>query len=131
MPYRLLADLVVLVHLAFIVFVMLGGILAIRWRWIPWIHLPAAAWGAAIEFLGWVCPLTPLENALRAAAGSAEYSGGFVERYLIPLIYPGSLTRNMQLLLGFVVVVVNGAVYLLVWRRRVRQNRTNQAGAGA
>jgi hypothetical protein len=117
MLYRVLADLVVLTHIAFIIFVLLGGLLAFRWRWVPWIHLPAAVWGAAIEFFGWFCPLTPLENSLRRASGSAEYSGGFIERYLIPITYPEELTREFQLLLGCILVVLNLAVYLSVWRR--------------
>jgi hypothetical protein len=119
-----LADLVVLAHLAFILFALLGGLLALRWRWVPWVHLPAAGWGAAVEFFGWFCPLTPLENSLRRASGSAGYSGGFIERHLLPMIYPAEFTRELQLFLGFVLVVLNLAVYLAVWRglrtRRVR-----------
>lgn len=118
MLYRALSDLVVLTHLAFIVFVLLGGVLALRWRWLPWVHVPAAAWGAAVEIFGWFCPLTPLENSLRRASGSAAYSEGFVERYLLPIIYPIELTRELQYLLGFLVVVVNLSVYFVVWRRR-------------
>ena len=117
MLYRALADLVVLTHLAFIIFALLGGLLALRWRWVPWAHLPAAFWGAAVEFFGWFCPLTPLENSLRRASGCAGYSGGFIERYLIPIIYPTELTRDLQLLLGWVLVILNLAVYLAVWRR--------------
>ena len=115
---RLSADLVVLVHLAFVLFVVLGGLLALRWRWMPWLHLPAAIWGAAVELFGWYCPLTPLENSLRRAGGAAGYEGGFVERYLLPLLYPGDLTREIQLVLGALVVLVNVAIYLVVWRRR-------------
>ena len=88
MVYQSLADLVLLVHLVFIVFVLLGGLLAFRWRWVPMAHLPAAAWGVAVEFFGWVCPLTPLENALRRAGGSTGYSVGFIEQYIVPLVYP-------------------------------------------
>jgi len=117
MLYSILADLVILTHLAFIVFVLFGGLLAIRWRWIPWVHLPATAWGAAIEFLGWFCPLTPIENMLRRASGSTGYSGDFVEQYLIPIIYPMQFTRELQFFLGCLVVVLNLAVYLVVWRR--------------
>ena len=121
---RALADAVALTHLAFIIFALLGGLLAFRWRWVPWVHLPAAVWGAAIEFFGWFCPLTPLENSLRRASGSAEYSGGFIERYLMPIIYPTELTREFQLFLGCVLVVLNLAVYLAVWRRlRIGQVR--------
>ena len=119
-----LADLVALTHLAFIIFVLLGGLLALRWRWVPWVHLPATAWGAAVEFFGWFCPLTPIENSLRQASGSAEYSGDFIGRYLMPIIYPTDLTREFQLILGCVLVVLNLAVYLVVWRRlRTRQVR--------
>jgi len=118
MVYRVLADLLVLTHLAFIGFALAGGLLALRWRWVPWAHLPAAAWGAAVELLGWYCPLTPLENALRRASGAEGYAGGFIERYLLPIIYPAALTREVQLVLGGAVVVLNLAVYLAVCRRR-------------
>ena len=121
MLYRALADLVALTHLAFVVFALFGGLLALRWRWVPWVHLPAAAWGAAVEFFGWFCPLTPLENSFRRASGSAGYPGGFIERYLMPVIYPTELTRELQLFLGFVVAVVNAAIYLAVWRRLRRE----------
>lgn len=112
-----LADLVILVHVAFIVFVLFGGLLAFRWRWIPFVHLPAVVWGAAVEFFGWVCPLTPLENLLRRAGGGAGYSVSFIERYLVPLVYPAELTRDLQFLLGGVVVAVNAVVYFRVLRR--------------
>ena len=124
MLYRALADLVALTHLAFIIFALLGGLLALRWRWVPWVHVPAAVWGAAVEFFGWFCPLTPLEISLRRVSGSAEYSGDFIERYLMPIIYPTELTREFQLFLGCVLVVFNLAVYLAVWcRLRTRQVR--------
>ena len=118
MTYRLLADAVVIVHLSFILFVLFGGFLAFRWRWVPWVHLPAAAWGALIEFGGWVCPLTPLENSLRRAGGAAGYTGGFVEHYVIPLMYPTTLTRSLQVTLGAAVILINGGIYMAVWRRR-------------
>lgn len=117
MHYRVLADLVVLLHFAFIVFVLFGGLLALRWRWVPWAHLPAVIWGAAAELCGWLCPLTPLENALRSASGSEGYMGGFIEHYLVPVIYPSGLTRGLQLWLGCGVVVVNLGVYAWVWHR--------------
>jgi hypothetical protein len=122
MPYRILADLVVGVHAVFVAFVVVGGLLALRWPWVPVVHLPAAVWGALIEFRGWICPLTPLENSLRAAAGEAGYRGGFIEYYLLPVLYPAGLTRGVQLALGSVVMVVNLAVYgfLLARRRRTR-----------
>lgn len=119
MLYGILADLVVVLHLAFVVFVVAGGALAFRWRWMPWVHLPAAAWGALIEFQGWVCPLTPLEVALRRRAGQAGYAGGFVEHYLLPVLYPGELTREVQVALGVLVLVVNAGIYgALILRRR-------------
>jgi hypothetical protein len=117
MLYRVLADLVVLAHLAFIVFALLGGLLALHWHWIPWAHLPAALWGALVEFFGWFCPLTPLENSLRLASGTAGYSGGFIEHYIIPIIYPAELTREVQMFLGLAVLAVNLAIYLMVWHR--------------
>ncbi|MEO8418307.1 MAG: DUF2784 domain-containing protein [Methylophilaceae bacterium] len=117
MVFKVLADLVVLIHFLFIAFAVLGGALALRWRWMPWVHLPVAAWGAAIEFMGWFCPLTPLENSLRRASGELGYAQGFIERYLIPIIYPGDLTRELQIVLGCVVVGVNLALYCLVWRQ--------------
>jgi hypothetical protein len=124
MLYRILADLVVLTHLAFIVFVLLGGLLALRWRWMPWVHLPAAFWGALVAFFGWFCPLTPLENSLRRASGSAGYSGGFIEHYVVPIIYPTELTRELQVFLGLFVLAVNLAIYIVVWRRlRVDRDR--------
>jgi hypothetical protein len=116
--YRLAADLVVALHLAFVLFVVLGGLLALRWPRVAWVHLPVAAYGALIELVGWVCPLTPLENRLREAAGGAGYEGGFVERYLLPVLYPGELTPRFQLVLGLGVILVNLAVYGAVLRRR-------------
>lgn len=120
---RVLADVVVVVHLGFILFVALGGFLALRWRWMPWVHLPAAAWGALLELGGWTCPLTPLENRLRQLAGVEGYAGGFVERYLLPVVYPAALTREGQMVLGVLVCVVNAAVYVLVWQRRNAAHR--------
>jgi hypothetical protein len=117
MLYPFLADLVVLTHLAFIVFAAFGGLLTLRYRWVPWAHLPAVVWGVTVEFLGWFCPLTHLEDSLRRAGGSAGYAGGFIERYLIPVIYPPALTREFQLFLGCGLVALNLAIYLAVWRR--------------
>jgi polyferredoxin len=115
------ADLVVFIHVAFIVFVVLGGVLALRWRWIVWVHLPAVLWGALLEFCGWVCPLTPLENWLRYAGGTSRYSGGFVEHYVLPIVYPAALTREVQVVLGLFVCLVNGAIYVRLWRLRRRR----------
>jgi hypothetical protein len=116
--YRLLADAVVLLHFGFVLFVVLGGLLALRWPLVRWVHLPAALWGAWIELSGGICPLTPLENALRLRAGEAAYTGDFVGRYLLPVLYPHALTRRIQLILAVLVVGVNAAVYWWVWARR-------------
>jgi len=117
----LLADLIVLLHFAFVAFVVAGGLLALRWPRAAWLHLPAAAWGAAIEFFGWICPLTPLENALRQASGAGVYGGDFVGRYLLPILYPAGLTAQIQMLLGVGVLVVNAAIYGWVLFRRKRE----------
>jgi hypothetical protein len=116
--FAILADLVLVVHLAFVLFVVLGGLLVWKWRWLAWVHLPAAAWGALIEFAGWICPLTPLENHLRALAGESAYQGDFVARYLVPVIYPSGLTRQAQIALGLGVLVVNAAIYAAILRKR-------------
>lgn len=121
MDYHLIANLILLLHLAFVGFVLLGGLLALRWRWMPWLHLPAAAWGASVELLGLYCPLTPLENRFRQAAGDAGYAGGFVEHYLLPLLYPAQLTPALQWLLGGLVIGLNLIVYLGIWRYRSRR----------
>lgn len=118
MAASLAADAVLLLHGIFILFVVAGGLLALRWPPAAALHLPCAAWGAYIEFSGGICPLTPLEQRLRAAAGEAGYSGGFIEHYLLPLIYPAGLTPTVQLMLGSAVIVINVAVYALVLRRR-------------
>jgi hypothetical protein len=118
---RILADTIVLLHLAFIVFVALGGFAALRWPRVAWAHLPAALWGAMLEFCGWICPLTPLEKALRTAGGGSAYEGGFIDRYVMPLIYPTGLTRGMQVSLGVSVIAINLLAYGLVirrWRRK-------------
>lgn len=121
--YRLAADAVVVLHLGFVLFVVLGGLLVLRWPRVAWVHLPVAFYGALIEVVGFVCPLTPLENRLRDAAGQAGYEGGFVEHYLLPILYPGALTREVQWLLAAGVVLVNGVVYGVVIRRwRARAN---------
>ena len=116
--YLRLADLVVCVHLAFATFVVAGGLLVWRWRPAAWAHVPAAIWGAAIEFGGWICPLTDLENWLRTRAGVAAYRGDFVTHYLMPILYPASLTREVQIVLGTIVVVVNLAAYGWAFSRR-------------
>ena len=115
---RLAADAVLVVHLAFIVFVLAGGVLVLRRGLWAAVHLPAVAWGAFAELTGTICPLTPLENSLRRSAGAAGYDGGFIENYLIPLIYPASLTPRVQVVLGLVVLAINVPVYALAWRKR-------------
>jgi hypothetical protein len=120
MMYSFLADLVLMVHLAFVVFVLCGGLIVLRWRWIAWLHLPAAAWGAVVEFSGWICPLTPLENWLRARAGEVGDEQDFMARYFLPILYPGDLTRDLQFLLGTAVVVLNTAIYCWLWHMRAR-----------
>lgn len=120
---RALADLVLILHLAFILFVVAGGLLALRWRWAPVAHVPAACWGAFIELSGGICPLTPLENALRRSAGSSGYQDSFVEHYLLSLIYPAGLTHGVQVVLAGAVIVINVLVYLAVWRARRRHGK--------
>ena len=114
--YPLLADLVLIVHLVFVVFVLCGGLFVLRWQWIAWLHLPAAAWGAVVEFAGWICPLTPLENWLRVQSGEVSDEHDFTVRYLLPILYPEDLTRGLQLLLGTGVVVLNAVIYWWLWR---------------
>ncbi len=111
MIFQLLADLVVIVHLAFVIFVVAGGLVAFKWRKAIYFHLPAAAWGALIEFAGWICPLTPLENWLRRQGGASAYSGDFVNHYIMPILYPSELTREVQVVLGVLVVVINVGIY--------------------
>ena len=120
MPYRLLADAIVVFHAAFVVFVVVGGWLVVRWPRVALIHIPAAIWGALIEVAGWVCPLTPLENYLRGRAGEMGYAGGFVEHYVLRALYPEGLTPTIQWGLGLFVIVVNAAAYGYVLRSRRR-----------
>ena len=120
MLYRLLASLVLLVHGLYVVFVLVGGFLAWRWRWVAWLHVPAAAWGVAIEFGGWVCPLTPLENYCRARAGLEGYAGGFIDHYLTPILYPTGLTPPRQLALGTLALLVNLFAYAVLIRRLLK-----------
>lgn len=120
MLYQIFADLVVILHLAFVAFVLFGGLLALRWRRVAWLHLPAVVWGATVEFGGWICPLTPLETWLRMQGGESGYSSDFIEHYLLPLLYPIGLTREVQIALGAVVLAVNLAIYGWVWRRALK-----------
>jgi hypothetical protein len=122
MTYRLLADVTVVLHLGFVLFVVAGGLLVWRHPRLAWLHVPAALWGAFIEFAGWVCPLTPLENWLREHGGERAYSESFVEHYLLPVLYPESLTREVQWVLGGLVLLVNVIAYAMIVRRRVAHN---------
>lgn len=113
----LLADAIVVVHVAFVGFATLGGLLVLRWTWLAWAHLPAALWAAGIELTGEICPLTPMENALRLQAGRDPYTGDFISRYVLPALYPEGLTRDVQILIGLGVLIVNLVVYAEVIRR--------------
>ncbi len=119
--YSLLADAVIVVHFLFIAFVIAGG-LFVLWRpGLAWLHVPAAVWGALIEFAGWICPLTGLENHLRFLGGGEEYGGDFIMHYIVPVIYPAHLTASTQYILGGLVIAVNLIIYALVLRRHVRR----------
>ena len=118
--YRWAADLTVAVHLVFVLFVVVGGLLVLWRRWIVWLHLPAVAWGAWIEFAGWICPLTPLENWLREQSGGDVYASTFTERYLGALLYPPLLTRELQWVLGGLVLMINVVVYAVILRTAAR-----------
>jgi hypothetical protein len=121
-PYLILAWSTVALHAAFILFAVLGGFVAWRWRWVVWLHLPAVVWAAYVEFTGRICPLTPLEIRFRTLAGSAGYREGFVEHYLLRLIYPEGLTSEIQYLLGAAVLVINGVAYAWLYRQRLRSS---------
>jgi len=118
--YRALADLVLVVHLLFVLFVVLGGLLVLRWPAVAWVHIPAAVWGVLIEYTGWICPLTPLENSLRVRGGGAGYSGGFIQHYIQPLLYPAGLTRGTQIVLGSLVLLLNLSAYGILLTRMKR-----------
>jgi len=118
-----LADLVVLVHFAFVIFVVAGGLLVLRWPRLAWVHLPVAAWGAAITLAGLVCPLTPLENWLRERGGGLPYHGGFIEHHVMPLLYPVALTRTLQLWSGLALVAGTVVLYALAFGLRRRGPR--------
>lgn len=119
--FRAAADVVVGVHAAFVVFVLLGALLVVRWPRLVWVHVPAAVWGAFIEFQGWICPLTPLENYLRQRGGSSTYQGEFIEHYVLPLLYPARLTRDRQIWLGSLAVIINVLLYWHVVRMASRE----------
>jgi hypothetical protein len=125
MTYRITADLVLATHLIFIVFVVLGGLLALRYQWIILVHIPAAIWGAFVEINGRICPLTTWENQLRQSAGDSGYADSFVEHYLLPVIYPAGLTRSTQIWIAGLVIVVNVVIYgWLVYR--LKRSRTKE-----
>ena len=117
-----MVDVIVFLHFAFVLFVVLGGLLALWWPRIVWVHVPAVIWGALVEFTGWICPLTPLENRLRRAAGDTGYQGDFIAHYILPTLYPNGLTRRDQLMLGAVALAINVAVYALVFARHRRRH---------
>ena len=117
MLYQISADLIVVLHFSFVLFVLFGGFLLIKWPRLMWLHLPSVAWGIFVEFSGWICPLTPLENWLRAQAGEATYAGDFIVRSLSSILYPDALTHEIQLILGTALLIVNLAIYRWLWRR--------------
>jgi len=119
MLYRHLADLILVLHFAFVVFAVLGALLVLKWQWLAWIHIPLALWAAVVEFTGWMCPLTPLEHWLRLKGGMPVEKLGFVEQYLVPLLYPTPLTRPMQMVLGAIVLGVNLMIYGWVLKKRL------------
>jgi hypothetical protein len=120
MFYRLAADAILIVHLAFVLFVVFGAALVLRWPKVMWVHLPAVVWGVLIEFSGWICPLTPLENSLRKLGGEAGYTGGFIEHYITAALYPDGLTRQIQLALGIAVALPNLLIYGWYFRKKMR-----------
>jgi len=123
--YSYLADFIVLLHVFFVLFVMLGGGLVLWKPYMAWYHIPAVLWGASIEFLGWICPLTPLENMLRARSGAAGYETGFVEHYILPVLYPAALSKKMQVTFGLILLGVNLVIYMILWQRmrKVTKNK--------
>ncbi|NTW99137.1 MAG: DUF2784 domain-containing protein [Geobacteraceae bacterium] len=127
--FNLLADMVVFIHASFVLFVLFGGVASLRWRRLPWFHLPAALWGAIMELGGWICPLTHLENYLRQKGGGSAYGSTFIERFLEPLLYPLGLTRHTQLVFGLTALLLNLAVYILFWRNfRVSPDKRSDYG---
>lgn len=124
MIYRVLADITFVTHFLFVIFVVFGGVLVMFWKRLAWLHLPALVWGVLLEWNAWICPLTPLENWLLRRGGVAGYGGGFVEHYIVPVIYPDRLTHEMQLILGSLLLAFNVLIYLWIFgRRRVRSNK--------
>jgi len=124
--YNTLADSVLVLHSSFVLFVLLGGFLVLWKSSLVWYHIPAVIWAVCIEFFGWLCPLTPLENVLRGKGGAAGYDTGFVEHYIVPILYPASLTRQMQINLGIIVLSINVGIYLTVWTRMRKAGRDQE-----
>ena len=124
---RILADVVVVLHFMFVVYAVLGGLLVLKWKFSVFVHVPALIWGAAVEAYGWICPLTPLENSLRASAGQSGYTGGFVEHYIVPVLYPADLTRSDQVTLAILLVLVNLVIYSVVIWKHLRARRASRA----
>ena len=132
MPYRALADLVVLFHFAVVVFVIAGGLLVLRWRWVAWVHLPVIAWVIFAELFQRICPLTFLENWLRNQGGGEAYRGDFVAHYIMPVLYPEGLTSTIQVMLGTFIFVINVTLYLLAfgkWRKAEHVEPTTHGAA--
>jgi hypothetical protein len=125
MLYGILADVVLLTHLSFVLFVAGGGLLVLKWPRIAWLHMPAVVWGALIEFTGWICPLTPLENRLLMQSGASAYEGDFISHYVLPILYPPGLTRQMQLALGLLLLFINAGAYgwVVIRTRRIRSRQ--------
>lgn len=124
MLYSLLADIVVVLHFTFILFVIFGGLLVLKWRWCAWIHVPMVGWAALVEFLGWYCPLTPVENWLRVRGGLVGYEASFIEHYILPILYPATLTRDLQIALGVFVLCINGVIYAWLIHRSLKNKNT-------
>jgi hypothetical protein len=130
MPYALLADLALLLHFGFILFVVMGGLAVLRRPRLAWLHLPAVAWGTAVELCGWFCPLTDLENYWRRQAGGPGYDSSFIDRYLTPLIYPAGLTREAQIALGLIVLSINLLIYGRLWCQKKKKAGSRNRSAG-
>ena len=120
--HQLLADGVLFLHFLFIAFVLGGGLLVMRWPRLAWLHLPAVVWGVVVEMMAWICPLTPLENHLRMLAGTGAYSGDFIQRYCLPIIYPAGLTPQIQWVIAGIVLIVNGVIYARLMRKYWRRH---------
>lgn len=124
MLYQIAADFVIFLHFAFIAFVLAGGLLVYKWRWIIWFHIPAALWGSMVVIARWICPLTPIENMFRQASGVEAYSSSFIEHYLVPVIYPTGLNHKIFIVMGIVVIVINVTVYVILFIKRKKEAST-------